>query len=588
MMKKNNSGFISAISLLIMAFLLLLTAAVVPRVGAELNFTSINGDGVEAQYAAEAGVKYTAAQILNNTSNTDWSWARGNQELTFAGGETYKITIYPVDSSGKAGSSPIADGVALTSGSKYLIQSVGKVNNYLKTVKVIAHINTGSASAPAIYAGNTATIGNTLKVNNGDVLAANIKITTLPTLDDGKNIYYYNEPIKGTDYPEWMVGNQWYDGPLKNKLKKWSGAEYVYTPDETTVTSLPAFSAAGNISAYTQNYTSYGVLPDPVVVVNNKKVISTTYNLAANTKYYMPSGLPSASNTIYIEKPNNGDVTITLKGNYTTNNSGGTIINLNSTGNFVLNVIGNMTAQSFTINAANASSVTINVTGSLTTTGSGLIINGPANGDVNFNVGTNLNAGQIIKVNGVSSGNVSFTVDGNLAVTGPGILIQRPATGSVNFLVNGQITDTNAGLNILGAGSSTVNIFSGLGINSSGAGIKIDSSTGNVNVYSGGNLTASASGMHISGSSVKVVADGDVSFSGDNSLLGDNTLLYTKGDGNDITTSGSFSIEGSIISADGNINLGSNTTITINDDSGGGTGGSGSGTGTIEFSNWSS
>ncbi len=212
----------------------------------------------------------------------------------------------------------------MTSGNKYQIKSVGKVNGYLKTVKVIAYINTGSASSPAIYAGNTATIGNTLKVTNGDVLAANVKITTLPTLDDGKNIYYYNEPIKGTDYPEWMVGNQWYDGPLKNKLKQWSGAEYVYTPDETTVTSLPTFSATDNIGAYTVNYSSYGELPSPVVAEK-----STTYTLASNTKYYMSGGLPSASKTIYIEKPNNGNVTITLKGNYATNNSGsGTIINL--------------------------------------------------------------------------------------------------------------------------------------------------------------------------------------------------------------------------------------------------------------------
>ena len=584
MVKKNNSGYISAISLLIMAFLLLLTGAVVPRVGAELNFTSINSDGVEAQYAAESGVKYAAAQILNNSNNTDWSWARGNQELTFADGETFKITIYPIDSSGKAGSSPIDDGVALTSGSKYLIQSVGKVNNYLKTVKVIAYINTGSASSPAIYAGNTVNIGNSLKVTNGDVLAANIKIDTKPTLDDGHYIYYYNKPIVGTDIPEWMIGNQWYDGPLKNKLKQWSGEEYVFTPDETTVTSLPAFSASGNISTYTANYSLYGSLPSPVEV--RKK--GTTYTLASNTKYYMSSGLPSASSTLYIEKPNNGDVTITLQGNYTTNNSGsGTIINLNSTGNFVLNVIGNMTAQSFTINATNASSVTINVTGSLTTTGSGLTINGPQNGDVNFNVGGNLNAGQVINVNGVSSGDVNFTVDGNLAITGPGIKIQRPSSGSINILVNGKITDTASGLNVLGEGSSTVNIFSGKEINSSGAGININSTTGIVNVYAGGNLTASNSGMKISGSSVKVVANGDISFSGNNSLLGDNTLLYTKGAGNDITTSGSFSIEGSIISADGNINLESDTTITINDAGSGGSGGSGSGTGTIEFSNWS-
>ena len=344
-----------------MAFLLLLTGAVIPRVGAELNFTSINNDGVEAQYAAEAGVKYAAAQILNNTSNTDWSWARGNQELTFADGETYKITIYPIDSSGKAGSSPIEDGIALTSGSKYLIQSVGKVNNYSKTVKVIAYINTGSDSSPAIYAGNTANIGNSLKVINGDVLAANIKISTLPTLDDDKNIYYYNKPTVGTDIPVWMIGNQWYDGPLKNKLKPWSGNEYVFTPDATTITSLPAFSAATNISSYTQNYSSGISLPSPQYTSDNG---FTTYTLSANTKYYLSSGMPSPiyNGTLKFSKPDNGYVVISIYGDYYSNSSGnGTIINFSGTGNLVFNVIGKMEARAFTINAPNADNIVINV-----------------------------------------------------------------------------------------------------------------------------------------------------------------------------------------------------------------------------------
>jgi len=586
--KKNNSGYISAISLLIMAFLLLLTGAVIPRVGAELNFTSINNDGVEAQYAAEAGVKYAAAQILNNTSNTDWSWARGNQELTFTDGETYKITIYPIDSSGKAGSSPIEDGIALTSGSKYLIQSVGKVNNYSKTVKVIAYINTGSDSSPAIYAGNTANIGNSLKVINGDVLAANIKISTLPTLDDDKNIYYYNKPTVGTDIPVWMIGNQWYDGPLKNKLKPWSGNEYVFTPDATTITSLPAFSAATNISSYTQNYSSGISLPSPQYTSDNG---FTTYTLSANTKYYLSSGMPSPiyNGTLKFSKPDNGYVVISIYGDYYSNSSGnGTIINFSGTGNLVFNVIGKMEARAFTINAPNADNIVINVTGNLSTSGSGLTVNGPAGGNVTFNVGGNLLVNQIIKVTGVSSGNINFVVDGNLAVTSSGLNITRPATGDINILVNGKITDTAAGIKILGNGTGTVNILTGSTFESSGAGINIDSSTGIVNVYSNGNLTASNSGMHITGSSVKIVSNGDISLSGNNSLLGTNTLLYTKGEGNDITTSGSLSISGSIIAADGNINLGSATTITINDDSGGGSSGSGSSTGTIEFSNWSS
>ena len=569
MMKKNNSGYISAISLLIMAFLLLLTAAVVPRVRAELNFTSINSDGVEAQYAAEAGVKYAAAQILNNPSNTDWGWARGNQALTLVDGETYTITIFPIASDGTVGNTAIDDGVALASGNKYLIKSVGRVNDYSKTVKAIAHINSGtSANTPAIYAGNTLTASGSLTVTNGDILADVVNLSGGISISSGNKALYYT----GKNVPNGVTA------------EKWTGEKYTYQPDESVITSLPSFSALTNINGYTVNYSSYGKLPNPVVV----KKKGTTYTLASNTKYYMPSGLPSASNTIYIEKPDDGDVTITLNGAYTTSDSGsGTIINLDSTGAFVLNVLGDMTARSFTINADKASSVTVNVKGKLTTNGSGIVIHGPANGNMNLNVSKEFTVGGGgITIDGMNTGSVNITVDGNYDISGYGGHITRPASGDVNILVNGNLTAQGAGLPITGNSTGNINLLVGGTLTSAGSGIAINSATGNVNIYSNKNLTASGSGLTLNGSSVKVVANGDITLSGNNSLDG-NALLYAIGNNHDITASGSFSIEGSIIAADGDITLSGNTNVH-HSNANSGSGGSGSGTGTIEFTDWSS
>lgn len=571
MMKKYNSGYISAISLLVMAFLLLLTGAVVPRVKAELNFTSMNNDGIEAQYAAESGIKYAAAQILNNPSNTDWSWARGNQKLTFADGETYKITIYPIDSSGKAGSSPIDEGVALISGSKYLIQSVGQVNNYTKTVRVIAYINTGSASTPTIYSGKTLSSSGSLTIANGDVLANTVDINGNVSINDNNKILYYDTA---------SVPN--YSNITKTK---WSGEKYTYKPDESVVTSLPSFRAANNISGYMTNYTSGISFP----AANSTYEWRTYYTLFSNTKYYVQNTfLQSDNKPLTINKEGSGDTYITINGNYTTNNSGTNYINLNNSGNFVLNVIGNLEVRSLIINAANASSVTINVTGDFSTSGSGIIIHGPANGNLNVNVGGDFSIGAGgLTIDGMNTGNINFTVDSDLTTNGYSWQITRPLTGDVNIMVNGKFSASGAGLPILGNSSGNVNFFVGGTLNSNGSGIVINSTTGNVNIYANDNLSASGSGMSVDGANVNIVVNGDVSFNGNNSLKGDSVLLYAIGDGHDVDAN-SLYIEGVIIAPDGDITLRGGTVINNSNTTPDGTGGSGSGTGTIEFTNWSS
>ena len=552
-----------------MAFLLLLTAAVVPRVGAELKFSSMNSDGVEAQYAAEAGVKYAAAQILNNPGNTDWSWAIGNQELTFADGETFKITIYPMGADGKPTSSPINDGVALTSGSKYQIKSVGKVNGYSKTVKVIAYINTGSASAPAIYAANSLYVNNTVNINKGDVLAGDLIINNEINIADGTLSYIRSIKM---------------DNKHKVDSKQYTGT-YTYIPNESTITSLPVFSAASNISGYTLNYSAGTSLPSPQYDGG-----VTTYTLDSNTKYYLPSGMPKPiyNGTLKFDKTSNGDVTMTVAGNYISSSSGnGTSFNLTGTGNFVLNIRGNMTANDFTINAMNASSVTINVLGDLTTDGSGFTVNGPSAGDFNLNVKGNLYINNKLKINGITSGDVNITVDGNLNYANDNFTISRPAAGNVNILVNGNMASSSGGIPISGTSTGDVNVFVGKTLSTGGAGIKTDSTTGNVNIFVNSDFSSNGKGLVLTGSNAKIVVNGNINFGGTTSITAANSLIYVVGENHNATFNNTLTLYGSLIVASGSANINNTTNIRI-PDSTGGSGGSGSGTGTIEFTNWSS
>lgn len=572
MMKKNNSGYISAISLLIMAFLLLLTAAVLPRVGAELNFTSINNDGVEAQYAAEAGVKYAAAQILNNPGNTDWSWARGNLEKTFAGGETFKITISPMGADAKPASYPIDDGVALTSGNKYQIKSVGKVNGYLKTVKVIAYINTGSASSPAIYAANNLNVNGTLTINNGDALAGNLNMKQDIKITDGNLLY-----INSVTAEDWMKNNH------KDNLKPYTGT-YTYTPDESTITSLPVFSAASNISRDTVNYTSGVSFPSP----NSTAEWRRYYTLSSNTKYYVQNTFMQSDNKpITINKQGAGDTYITIKGNYTTSNSGTNYINLNGSGNLVLNIIGDFVVKNLEINANSGSSVTINVLGDLTTDGSGFTVNGPSAGNFNLNVKGILNIKNKLKINGITSGNVNIVVDRNLTYENDNFTISRPAAGNVNIKVNGNMASSSSGIPISGTSTGDVNVFVGKTLSTGGAGIKTDSTTGNVNIFVNSDFSGSGTGLVLTGASAKIVVNGNISFGGTTSITADNSLIYVVGENHNATFENTLTLYGSLIVASGSANINNTTNIRI-PDSTGGSGGSSSGTGTIEFSNWSS
>ena len=155
-MKKNNGGYISAISLLIMAFFLLLTGAVAPRVGAELNFSSINSDVVEAQYAAEAGAKRAITEML--AENTAWGWleeTKGSPDKqVIISGKPVNDYYYSVFIETVA-STPVPLTGKPVIGQQYKIISTGYVNGSNKKISVIykmkAATSSGSLTDSTVY-----------------------------------------------------------------------------------------------------------------------------------------------------------------------------------------------------------------------------------------------------------------------------------------------------------------------------------------------------------------------------------------------------------------------------------------------------
>ena len=125
----NQKGFVTPLSLLVLTFALALLAAVSPFIIQEVKFASMNRDAIEAQFAAEAGIK-VAAQALHQR-NTSWDWAQGTTPQPFVSGttKTYTVTIRK----GDAGNT-LDNGYTPETGIDYKVISVGRVGKETKTV----------------------------------------------------------------------------------------------------------------------------------------------------------------------------------------------------------------------------------------------------------------------------------------------------------------------------------------------------------------------------------------------------------------------------------------------------------------------
>ena len=132
----SNRGSVTILAIGIMAFLGIILAGVLPMITQEVRSGAINRDALEAQYAAEAGLKRAIAGLVAGDNN--WAWVTEKQTVAYTSesGKTYKVELLSdTPTSLTNGSAPSAGW--------YHLQSEGVVNNAKKTVRVKVQLTTG-------------------------------------------------------------------------------------------------------------------------------------------------------------------------------------------------------------------------------------------------------------------------------------------------------------------------------------------------------------------------------------------------------------------------------------------------------------
>ena len=90
---KSQRGSVTIMAIGVMMFLGIILSGVFPMITQEVRSGSVNRDAVEAQYAAEAGLKRAIAAM--QAESTDWAWIVQGQTRNFTSeaGKTYKVTL---------------------------------------------------------------------------------------------------------------------------------------------------------------------------------------------------------------------------------------------------------------------------------------------------------------------------------------------------------------------------------------------------------------------------------------------------------------------------------------------------------------
>lgn len=180
----NRQGSVTILAVGVMLFLGIIISGVLPMITQEVRSGTLNRDAVEAQYAAEAGLKRALTGLV--VADKDWDWVINAQTISFIGqnGSSYKVSLQ-LDSP-----TTLTQGHSPDSGWYYL-QSEGTVNNAIKRVKVKANLTAGSGGTTGVFANgvfgtaaiesNNSTINGSAGTNsyfkgwkttiNGDLLA---------------------------------------------------------------------------------------------------------------------------------------------------------------------------------------------------------------------------------------------------------------------------------------------------------------------------------------------------------------------------------------------------------------------------------
>ncbi len=485
---KTNQGSVTIMAIGVMMFLGIILSGVLPMITQEIRSGTVNRDVVEAQYAAEAGLKRTIAAM--QAGDTAWGWLGAPRSLTSEAGKTYSVSFVPagVCKAGRTYQAAPATGVAPASG-WYCLQSVGTVNGVSKTMSVAVELATmpavlssgifGSASirmdnnsqviGPAGTNGSI-TMNNNATISGLATAVTGISATTTQIPTANQNIVASALPVPTFSIAftaptapaapavlsssAWPLGN-W---QVNNSASPLASGRYTassgLSSGQSTIVVQPnttIYVNGGNFSMdkstwTTGNNTVIYVTNGNMSLTSNSKITSGT-----NSKFYVNGGVYAdelmnlGANSVIYSKQGlqlNSNTTLSMPGAATIYMANGNFI-VGSNSVFTLGTVGQASTL-YCKGSANISSATIN-------------INGPTADNtatkVYFTGNLDLNGGSTLNI----AGNVEIYVTGTLQLTN-NAQIFTAANSNVVFKLGGFV-DLNNNAEIRSGTNSTVAIL---------------------------------------------------------------------------------------------------------------------------------
>jgi hypothetical protein len=134
---KSQHGSVTIIAVFFVVFFSIILSGLMPMTINQVSLILKSRDTVEAQYAAESGVK--RAIVAFNSTAQDWEWLNSDRPfIDDAKSKKYKVTIYQSSDL----TTPVTPNV--TSNSKYVIKSIGTVGKSSKTVYADVGVTAGN------------------------------------------------------------------------------------------------------------------------------------------------------------------------------------------------------------------------------------------------------------------------------------------------------------------------------------------------------------------------------------------------------------------------------------------------------------
>jgi len=515
-MFKYQRGSAAMLAIVTMMFLTILAGAASMTVNSDLRFSKMNGDAIEAQFAAEAGAK-RAITMFQQTAQV-WTWLDTNASTTkwknVSNDENkqyhVKVALNNVQT---IPANPAVSG-------DYIITSIGSVRGTIRSVTVKVNVNNGTAtvfSKYSLYSQNDTYIwgGNGPNINGDMGLAggSNVKI------ESGYNFLHGILHVRSvpTGWHDWLTTSMY-------TIDSDIGSLPIVIPTMRTMPAIP-ISIPGGADTIT----------GPSTIPNSVYYSTALSDFGGNL-------IASASDTTELYATNG--LHLTSKGSY----SKGSITSSNGNLKIYINGSANLSNGSYIRATGN---IEIYISGSLSMSGGSYIKsdNGNvtiiANQAINFTDNNNYLQAATNGKSEIFSLQDSISLSNSCYINGGNVIMQ--AQNNVNFSNNSSLNNSSAYSNaiayIYASGSTFTN-----DVVIGGAASKV-TTTGpfniNSNVYAPNTLFVSSSGQTQISNNPTI---GGIYTNGSLSITNTPTILHNTNAINLVTDGGSSSSPGVTVS----------------------------------------